>query len=132
MWNRLSVPTDGNPILQQDQLLVLYPELLASEAIPCECGSTPCDLVYWLRTIPAVGQVQFLGKQNNANIFSHGTNVSKQRFEFKRKGRTTFLLRIVNVTEEDAGVYACVLRDRKAREVWKSGILLLPGGWWGG
>lgn len=70
-----------------------------------------------------------MGKQNNANIFSHGTNVSKQRFEFKRKGRTTFLLRIVNVTEEDAGVYACVLRDRKGREWWKSGILLLPGGW---
>lgn len=70
-----------------------------------------------------------MGKLNNAEVSSYGTNVSAARFEFKKKGKTSSLLRIVNVTEEDAGVYACVLRERKGREVWRSGTLLLPGGW---
>lgn len=128
LWKRLSVPTDANLILQQEKLVARYPELLSSEAIPCDCGSMPCDSVYWVRTIPAMGQVQFLGRLNNANVFSHGKDVNAARFELKRKTKTSFLLRLINVTEEDTGVYSCVLKDRKGTHVWKSGILLLPGG----
>lgn len=117
-----------NLILQQEKLVALYPQLLSTEAITCDSGNIPCDTVYWFRTIPATGQVQFLGKINNANVFSHGKGVDTARFDFKRKTRTSFLLKIINVTEEDTGVYSCVLKDRKAIEVWKSGILLLPGG----
>lgn len=121
-----------NLILQQDQLLVLYPELHGNGTIACDCRSSQCDSVYWFRIIPATGQVQFLGKLNNANVFSPGNNVNGRHFESRRKTRTSFLLKIINVTEEDAGVYSCVLKERTAKEVWKSGILLLPGGWWGG
>lgn len=124
----LSVPTDVNLKLQQEKLVALYPDLLSNETIPCDCGSMQCDSVYWFRTIPAAGQVQYLGKLNNANIFSPGTGVNTARFEFKRKTKTSFSLKINSVTEEDTGVYSCVLKDRKAKEVWKSGVLLLPGG----
>lgn len=124
----LSVPTDVNLMLQQEKLVALYPDLLSNETIPCDCGNMQCDSVYWFRTIPAAGQVQYLGKLNNANVFSHGTGVNKARLEFKRKTKTSFSLKIKSVTEEDTGVYSCVLKDRKATEVWKSGVLLLPGG----
>lgn len=40
----------------------------------------------------------------------------------------SFPLRIINVTEKDAGIYSCVLRDKKNTEMWKTGILLRPGG----
>lgn len=128
LWKRLSVPTDVNPVLQQEKLLARYPELLANETIPCDCGSLQCDSIYWFRTITASGQVQFLGTMNNANVFRHGKDVNKARFEFKRKTRSSFLLKLIKMTKEDTGLYSCVLKDRKGTEVWKSGILLLPGG----
>lgn len=133
LWNGLSVPTDMTLILQQEKPMALYPKLFSTEAvIPCDCGNMQCDSVYWFRTLPASGQVQFLGKLNNANVASHVPSVKPAHFDLKRKTKTLFLLKIRNVTEEDTGVYSCVLKDRKTTEVWKSGILLLPGGLWEG
>lgn len=40
----------------------------------------------------------------------------------------SFALRIINVTEKDAGIYSCVLKDKKNTEMWKTGTLLQPGG----
>lgn len=128
LFKCLSVPTDANLVLHQEKLGALYPELLSTKAIPCDYRNIQYDSVYWFRTVLATSQVQYLGRLNNANIPSHGKGVDASRFRFKRKGKMMFLLTIVNVTEEDMGIYSCVLTDRKGTEVWKSGILLLPGG----
>lgn len=128
LFKRLSVPTDANLVLHEEKLDALYPELLSTKAIPCDCRSIQCDSVFWFRTVLATSQVQYLGRLNNANIASPGKGVDPARFTFKRKTKTLFLLNIINVTEEDTGIYSCVLTDRKGAEVWKSGILLLPGG----
>lgn len=128
LFKCLSVPTDANLVLHQEKLGALYPELLSTKAIPCDCRNIQCDSVYWFRTVLATSQVQYLGRLNNANIPSHRKGVDASRFIFKRKANILFLLTIVNVTEEDMGIYSCVLTDRKGTEVWKSGILLLPGG----
>lgn len=127
-WKCLSVPTDPNIILSQEKVAALYPELLSNGTVPCDCRNVQCDSVYWFRTVFATGQVQFLGRLNNANIANYGDGVNTARFLFKRKTKTSFMLNIVNVTEEDTGIYSCVLTDRRNTEVWKSGILLLPGG----
>lgn len=127
-WKRLSVPTDPKVILSQEKLPALYPKLLSSGAIPCDCRNVQCDSVYWFRTVFATSQVQFLGRLNNADIPTYGDGVDRARFLFKRKTTTSFMLYIINVAEEDTGIYSCVLTDRKNTEVWKSGILLLPGG----
>lgn len=128
LFKRLSVSTDANLVLHQEKLDALYPELLSTKAIPCACRNFQCDSVFWFRTVLATSQVQYLGRLNNANIPGHGKGVDTARFVFRRKSKTLFLLNIINMTEEDTGIYSCVLTDRKSTEVWKSGILLLPGG----
>ncbi|TNM88564.1 uncharacterized protein cd8b [Takifugu flavidus] len=128
-WTLLtaSQASDPNVILSQEMLAALYPKLLSNGTVPCDCRNVQCDSVYWFRTVLATSQVQFLGRLNNANIPTYGDGVNKARFLFKRKTKTSFMLNIIKVTEEDTGIYSCVLTDRKNTEVWKSGILLLPG-----
>lgn len=127
-WNRLSVPTDPTVLLSQETQAALYPKLLSNGTVPCDCRNVQCDSVYWFRTVLATSQVQFLGRLNNADIPTYTDGVDKARFLFRRKTTTSFMLNIINVTEEDTGIYSCVLTDRKSTVVWKSGILLLPGG----
>lgn len=40
----------------------------------------------------------------------------------------SFVLRIINVTQKDTGIYSCVLKDKSNNEMWRSGVRLLPGG----
>lgn len=124
----MCLPTDVTVILQREKSAVLYPKLLSNETVPCDCGALLCDTVYWFRAVPAAGRAQYLGRINNAKVVVHGSGVNAARFEFRRKTRNFYLLKINGVTEEDAGVYSCVLRDRSVTEVWKTGTLLLPGG----
>lgn len=126
-WKRLSVPADPKVILSQEKLAPLYPKLLSNAVVPCDCGNVQCDNVYWLRTVFATSQVQFLGRMTKAEVVTYGDGVDTTRFLFKMKTRTSFMLNISSVTEEDTGIYSCVLTDRRS-PVWKSGILLLPGG----
>lgn len=131
IWQHLNCPSvssGSSLILDQEALNGLYPDLLSTAIVSCNCEKTNCDSVYWFRTIFANSTVQFLGRFNNADVSNHGTGVDASRFIFKRKNTVSFMLRIINVTKEDTGVYSCVLRDRKNTEVWKSGSLLLPGG----
>lgn len=117
----------GSSQLQQEALKVLYPKLLNSESIVCDCDDISCDAVYWFRITSGHTTLQFIGKYNNANRAIYGQNVDEKHFKFNRRNMGSFTLRIINVTEEDTGIYSCVLKDRKT-DIWKPGILLQPGG----
>lgn len=114
--------------LQKEPAVILYPELLSTKAIDCDCGVFPCDIVHWFRSVSHHGQVQYLGRNNNANRPVHENGVDSKKFLFHRRSSTSFTLTVVNMTEEDTGMYSCVLIDKKRNEEWKSGVLLLPGG----
>lgn len=117
-------PLGSSEILQQEPSNILYPKILGNESIDCDCGNIACDSVYWFRSVSHHSKLQFLGTCNNADRVTHGAGVEEARFKLTRKR-----LQIINVTEEDAGVYSCVLKDRKNTiEMWKSGTLLRPGG----
>lgn len=115
-------------ILQQETVRVLYPKILSTEAIDCDCFNISCESVYWFRIISRHSKVQFIGRCNNANRASYGADVERARFILNKKNSMSFTLRIINVTEEDTGIYSCVLRDRKNTDMWKPGFLLRPGG----
>lgn len=114
--------------LQQEPSVIHYPELLSTKVIDCDCGAFPCDTVYWFRSVSSLGQVQYIGRNNNANRPIYANGVDTLKFQFHRRSMTSFTLTVVNVTEEDTGTYSCVLLDKKRNEEWKSGVLLLPGG----
>ncbi|XP_076605346.1 T-cell surface glycoprotein CD8 beta chain [Chaetodon auriga] len=129
-WILLTVSlwTSGSSqILQQESVRILYPKIHSTETIDCECVNMSCESVYWFRSLPNPGKVQFLGRCNNANRAIHGTGVEEARFKLNRKNSQFFTLRIIGVTEEDTGMYSCVLKDRRNTEMWKPGVLLRPG-----
>ncbi|KAM8916640.1 T-cell surface glycoprotein CD8 beta chain [Spinachia spinachia] len=127
-WTLLTVSlTSGwSQILEQETVKILYPELLGTEVIKCNCANT-CDNVYWFRSVHNHEKLEFLGRCNNAGRYVFGSAVDTARFKLSRKSSTCFALSIINVTVEDTGIYSCVLKDRKNTEMWKSGILLRPG-----
>ncbi|XP_037639038.1 uncharacterized protein cd8b [Sebastes umbrosus] len=127
LWT-VSLWTSGSSqILQQEPVKVLYPAILSTESFECDCANISCDWVYWFRSNTNHLKVQFLGKSNNADRDSYGTDVDKTRIKINKRGSSSFTLRITNVTKEDTGIYSCVLTDRKKTEMWKPGVLLLPG-----
>lgn len=116
----------SSEILQQETIKVLYPKISSTENIDCECNMS-FESVHWFRSISKYSKIQYIGKCNNADRDFYGTDVDKARYKISRKSNS-FSLRIHNVTEEDTGIYSCVLKGKKTMEVWKSGILLQPGG----
>ncbi|XP_010741621.2 uncharacterized protein cd8b [Larimichthys crocea] len=127
-WTLLivSLLTSGSSeILQQETIKVLYPKISSTENIDCECNMS-FESVHWFRSISKYSKIQYIGKCNNADRDFYGTDVDKARYKISRKSNS-FSLRIHNVTEEDTGIYSCVLKGKKTMEVWKSGILLQPG-----
>nr|AIC33816.1 T cell surface glycoprotein CD8 beta [Lutjanus sanguineus] len=113
--------------VQPETINIRYPDLFSTETVDCDCVEA-CDTVYWYRSISNPSRIQFLGKCNNADSTSYGAGVEKARFKFSRKTSSmSFTLRIINVTEKDAGVYSCVLRDKKNIEIWRPGVPLRPG-----
>lgn len=107
---------------------VLYPPLLTNEIIKCDCVNSPCHSVYWFLSRPETGSVQFLGSFNNVHHPVYGDGVDRTRVQLNRRSSSSFLLRIINVTKEDAGFYSCIVKDRRHQETWNPGSLLLPGG----
>ncbi|XP_078104086.1 uncharacterized protein cd8b [Sander vitreus] len=128
-WTLLTVSlsTSGSSqILQQEPVNNLYAKILSTEEIGCDWGNISFDSVYWFRSISNHRKVEFLGQCTIVRP-TYGANVDKTRFKFISKSMS-FTLRIINVTEEDAGIYSCVLKSRKTNtEIWKPGTLLLPG-----
>ncbi|KAM6947108.1 T-cell surface glycoprotein CD8 beta chain [Lycodopsis pacificus] len=116
----------SSQILQREPVKIRYPEILSTEAIECDCTNISCDSVYWFRSIQDHRKLEFLGKCNNADRAYHGHQVDKTRFKLNKQSMS-FMLRIINVTENDTGIYSCVLKDRQNTEMWKPGILLRPG-----
>uniref|UniRef100_UPI0037E8CD0C T cell receptor beta variable 20-1 n=1 Tax=Semicossyphus pulcher TaxID=241346 RepID=UPI0037E8CD0C len=117
----------SNTILLQEPVKVLYPDILGTEALECDCFNISCDSVYWFYSSLTSGEVKFLGRCNNANRANYDAGLEKERFKISKRGGSSFTLRISNVTEADTGIYSCLVKDRKNTEVWKPGVLLLPG-----
>ncbi|XP_032368778.1 T-cell surface glycoprotein CD8 beta chain [Etheostoma spectabile] len=130
-WTLLTVllwTSGSSHILQQEPVNRLYPKILSTEEIVCDCANIAnmsCDSVYWFRSISNHRRSEFLGKCTIVRP-TYGANVDSTRFKFISK-TLSFTLRIINVTEEDTGIYSCVLKGRKNIEMWKPGTLLLPG-----
>lgn len=127
-WSDLFLLQDSGHILLQKPVTVLYPKISSQAVIECDCVNISCKSVLWFRSTRSVGNLQFLGTCNNANRFTHGAGVAKERFQFDKRGTSSFVLRIANVMEEDGGIYSCVLKDMGPTHVWNPGSVLRPGG----
>ncbi|XP_070704289.1 T-cell surface glycoprotein CD8 beta chain [Pempheris klunzingeri] len=133
LWTLLTVllwTSGSSQIQQQETAKVLYPKILSTEDVDCDCSNIMCDLVSWYRSVSSHSKMQFLGKCNNADRATYGPGVDRKRFILKRRSSSSFSLRIINVTEEDAGVYFWVYSYAKngtKTGMWKPGILLRPG-----
>lgn len=112
--------------LQQEPAKVLYPKIPSTEVIDCDCANIDCDQAFWFRSSSDHSDLKFIGKCNNADRATYGPGVETQRFKMSKKSNA-FVLRIVNVSEMDAGIYSCVLKNRNNAEMWKPGVLLRPG-----
>ncbi|KAL3059047.1 hypothetical protein OYC64_011057 [Pagothenia borchgrevinki] len=110
----------------QEPLTVLYPKILSSQTIECDCADVPCVSVYWFRSISNNSKMEFIGLGNHADRIKLGDGVDKRRFKFIIKSKKLFALQIINLTKEDTGTYSCVLK-KGPNETWKPGNLLLPG-----
>ncbi|XP_041638701.1 zinc finger matrin-type protein 1 isoform X2 [Cheilinus undulatus] len=116
----------SSPFLSEESLTFRYAVIHSNQTFDCDSHSSSCDLVYWFRSNPDDGNVQYIGNCNNANraVYESGF---KTRFTISKRSSTSFSLRIAYVTKEDTGIYSCVLMDKKNTEIWKPGFLLLPG-----
>lgn len=113
--------------LQTETVNIRYPKILSNESVECDCVDY-CDSAYWFHTAHSEGHVKFLGRYNNADRVNYGSNVEQSRFKLSKRGSSSFALRIIAVTEKDAGIYSCVLKDKSNKDMWRPGTLLLPGG----
>lgn len=111
----------------EESITFRYADIRSNQTFDCDSHSSSCDLVYWFQSNPNDGTVQYIGNCNNANRAFY-ENGFKTRFTISKRSSTSFILRIAYVTEEDTGIYSCVLTDKKNAEIWKAGFLLLPGG----
>lgn len=118
---------DPDQRLLQEDVTIRYPKISSSETIDCDCGNVACDLVLWFRSHIS-GKVEFLAKCNNADRVTYGDDIDKNRFKLSKRASNSFMLRIINVTEDDKGIYSCILKEKNLQEIWKPGTLLLPGG----
>ncbi|CAG5983413.1 unnamed protein product [Menidia menidia] len=117
----------SSQFIQGDPVHVLYPAISSSESLDCECVNISCDTVFWFHTDPARGKLRFLAKCNRADRVQYG-DVNQTRYKFSRRGSSSFVLRIIGITEADAGIYSCILRDsRNDAEKFRPGFLLRPG-----
>lgn len=83
----------------------------------------------WFYTDPVNAKVRYIGRCNNAERTIFGDDKDSGRFKLTKRGSSTFVLRINEVTREDAGIYSCVVRDTRSQaEMYNPGTSLRPGG----
>ncbi|XP_013872516.1 uncharacterized protein cd8b [Austrofundulus limnaeus] len=130
-WTLLMLPawTSGsNHYLLHEPAKVLYPAIASNETIECDCRNIACDNVFWFYTDPKNVNVQFVGRCNNADRVTHGDSVDKNRFILNKRGSSAFVLRIIDVGENDAGIYSCITKDSRTKtEMYNPGTCLRPG-----
>ncbi|XP_029990646.1 uncharacterized protein cd8b [Sphaeramia orbicularis] len=113
--------------LLQEQVKVLYPKINDSETVECECFNVSCDYVFWFRSPHNTVTFEYIGRSNNADRDAYSNDLFKSRFKIRKRSGVSYTLRINRVTQEDTGIYSCVLKDNRYAEVWRPGVLLLPG-----
>lgn len=140
VWTVLTAAlwTSGSPqTFGSEPVKTLYPQINASEIMDCDCTPPYCEQVTWFRTLhpplqpnpdpkPNPNPVQFIGWANQAERTNYRPEAG-DKFQITKRGASGYSLRVANVSVEDRGVYVCVLKDRKIGELWRSGVLLLPG-----
>ncbi|KAM4612667.1 uncharacterized protein cd8b [Polymixia lowei] len=121
----------SSQILSQETPATLYPKISESVTIFCDCSTDSCEAVYWFRYIFSNHSAQFLVSLNNAFRINFGEIPSsvETRLRASKRGSASFSLSITSVTDEDAGIYSCVLKNKNKKEdnLWKSIVLLRPG-----
>ncbi|KAF3856027.1 hypothetical protein F7725_016750 [Dissostichus mawsoni] len=125
LWTVSLWTLGSSQTLLQEPLTVIYPKILSSSSIECDCADVLCDSVYWFRSISNNSKMEFIGQGNHADRITFGKGVDKSRFKLISKSKKLFALQIINLTKEDTGTYSCVLK--KKNTTWKPGTLLLPG-----
>ncbi|KAL0977793.1 hypothetical protein UPYG_G00161250 [Umbra pygmaea] len=130
VWTTVCLWTKVSSLIIESEF-VRYPRLNDSESLTCECSNTDCQTVFWFHTPPNNTIFQFLVTINSADRTKYGNLVDQARFKASTKrdvgAKATFTLRILDIKAEDAGLYSCMLRNKKEDELWSPGVLLKPG-----
>lgn len=133
-WAAICFWTSVSSQSPEKTLLVRYPKISDSETLNCDCYGL-CDEVFWFRSgydINGSDIFQFLflaSKIDRVSYRPEMTATEKDHFKIsaRESGSTvTFSLRIINVTEKDAGIYSCVFRNQNL-SLWRPGFQLRPG-----
>uniref|UniRef100_A0A3B4AH17 Ig-like domain-containing protein n=1 Tax=Periophthalmus magnuspinnatus TaxID=409849 RepID=A0A3B4AH17_9GOBI len=123
--NPLSLSVPGQDFAVEP-VRFLYPVLGQDQTMDCDCDSFHCEQVTWFRTLTTEGVIQVLGRSNQADRVSYESGMEK-KFQILKKAGSGYSLRIRNTSTADRGVYSCVLKTHRTEELWKRGVLLLPG-----
>ncbi|KAJ7999702.1 hypothetical protein DPEC_G00197150 [Dallia pectoralis] len=131
VWTTVCLWTTGSRMTQIDIGMVTYLPLNETATLACDCSDRSCQKVYWFRTSPENTGLQFLVSLNNADRRFYGTTTDQMRFKPINKkdvgSKSSFTLRITNVVAADAGLYSCMLENKKDNELFAPGVLLKPG-----
>lgn len=133
-WAAICFWTSVSSQFPEKMLLVRYPKISDNETLNCDCNNR-CDEVFWFRSgyeTNGSDIFQFLFHASKIERVSYRPGMSKTEIDHfkisvRESGTTvTFSLRIINVTEKDAGIYSCVFRNQNL-SLWRPGFQLRPG-----
>ncbi|XP_036384062.1 T-cell surface glycoprotein CD8 beta chain [Megalops cyprinoides] len=96
-----------------------------SRSLECKGTNKSCQGVYWYRYRRAKEVFQFLFFYNNADKHYYGSEVNETKF--KGSKRDSYVLRVIDVKMDDAGVYFCILRFIGENKLGSRGIDLKAG-----
>lgn len=103
-----------------------YPVIHSTQTLVCACPLS-CDTALWFRRLEGRDGLEFLVSVNSAERNHFNKDLDTTRFKATMRDSSTWALHITNVTQEDTGVYSCVVKNKRTEDVSTPGVLLLPG-----